>query len=216
MKRAFLLLLPAVLLVMLGVAGCNDESLPTFTRVKVFPDCGVAPLEVEGLAIASGGNESGDPTGGNNNLEIRWDFGDGATSETSITYHTFSQAGDYTVTVTATDPDGGKATSRYAVTVLPDTLNITASSNFPDGAVATTDTVHFSLRARSCDIDPDSEGDYVKMTYRWLIGDQVFTGPSPMYRFTTAGNETVRLAVTYPELAVTRHDSLLFTVTEAP
>lgn len=216
MKRAFLLLLPAILLVFLAASGCNDESLPNFTRVKVFPDCGVVPLDVEGLAIASGGNEGGDPTGGNNNLEIRWDFGDGTGGQTSIAYHTFTEAGDYTVTVTATDPDGNKATALYPVVVQPDSLTIEAGSNFPEGAVATTDTVLFTLRARSCDIDPDTESDYVKMTYRWLIDGHEFTGREPMYQFTTAGNETVRLAVTYPELAVTRKDSLLFTVTEAP
>ena len=65
MKRAFLLLLPAILLVFLAVAGCKDESLPSFTRILVYPDCGVVPLQVEGRAMASGGNESGDPTGGN-------------------------------------------------------------------------------------------------------------------------------------------------------
>src|SRR5210317_1318757 len=97
MKRALLLLLPASLLVFLAISGCNDESLPRFTRVRVYPACGIMPLQVEGLAIASGGNESGSPTGGNNNLEITWDFGDGTTGQTSLAYHTFTEARDYDV-----------------------------------------------------------------------------------------------------------------------
>lgn len=213
MKRAFLLLLPAVLLVFLGIAGCNDSSLPTFTRVRVYPSCGVVPLQVEGLAIASGGDESGSPTGGNNNLEISWNFGDGTTSQTSIAYHTFNEPGEYTVVVSATDPEGNVAASSYPVTVLADSLNIVAFSNFTDGMAAVTDTILFSLLAEACDIDPLVEGDYVKMEYLWTMEDQTFTGRNPMYQFSTPGEYQVFLAVTYPTLAVTRHDTLDFTVT---
>ena len=213
MKRAFLLLLPAALLIFLAIAGCNDESKPSFTRVRVFPNCGVMPLQVEGLAIASGGNESGDPTGGNNNLEIDWDFGDGSTSQTSIAYHTFIEAGDYEVVVTATDPDGEKATATYGVTVLADTLDISASSDFPDGNVTTADIVHFGLRAAACDINPDVPGDYVKMSYRWVIDGTVVAVQTPSYQFLIPGSYDVYLAATYPALAVTRRDTLSFTVT---
>ena len=213
MKRALLLLLPALLLVFLVIAGCDDESKPSFTRVKVFPACGVVPLQVEGLAIASGGNESGDPTGGNNNLEIQWNFGDGSTSQTSIAYHTFTEANTYSVVVTGTDPDGNKATASFPITVLADTLIITPLSNFPDGAVTTADIVQFDLRATACDIDPDIPGDYVKMTYHWSIDGHEFFGQQPRYQFTVPGDYDVTLAVTYPELAVVRHSTLAFTVT---
>jgi hypothetical protein len=214
MKRAFLLLLPATLLFVLAMSGCNDESEPEFTRVRVYPECGVAPLQVEGLAIVSGGNESGDPTGGNNNLEIRWSFGDGGTSQTSIAYHTYTEPDDYVVTVTATDPDGKTAEATYPVTVLADSLVIQALSNFPDGAVTTADTVHFDVWASACDINPDVEGDYVKMTYRWLIEDNEYLGRQPEYQFSAAGDYDVQLAVTYPELAVVRRATLSFTVSD--
>jgi hypothetical protein len=214
MKRAFLLLLPAVLLVFLAVAGCNDESNPTFTRIRVFPDCGVAPLQVEGLAIASGGNESGDPTGGNNNLEISWDFGDDhGTGETSIVYYTYTNPGEYQVVVTATDPDGKVATTSYPVTVLPDSLNIAPFTNFPDNAVTTADSVRFDLRAWACDIDPDVDGDYVKMTFKWNIGESQFTSRNPIFRFDVADTTyEATVAVTYPALAVVRHASLMISV----
>lgn len=213
MKRALLLLLPASLLVIMAISGCNDDSLPAFTRVKVNPNCGVVPLQVEGIAIASGGNETGSPTGGNNNLEINWSFGDGGTGSTSLAYHTFTEPGEYSVVVTGTDNDGNKTSATYPVTVLADTLNISAFSNFPTGAVATTDTVQFGLWADACDIDPDVEGDYVKMSYRWLIDGSIFNGRQPQYQFTNPGDYSVYLAVTFPALSVTRHDTLEFTVT---
>ncbi len=85
MKRACMLLFPA-LMILAVVVGCVDESKPTFTRVRVTPQCGVVPMDVEGYAILSGGNETGDPLGGNNNLEVKWAFGDGGTGNTSISY----------------------------------------------------------------------------------------------------------------------------------
>lgn len=213
MKRALLLLLPVSLLVALAISGCNDESKPAFTRVRVYPDCGVAPLQVEGLAIVSGGNETGNPTGGNNNLEIKWEFGDGGSSQTSIAYHTYSDADDYVVTVTATDPDGNKATATYPVTVLADSLLIQATSDYPEGAVTTADTVNFDLWARSCEIDPEVESDYVRMNFRWNIEGTVINTRQVAYQFLNPGSYDVILAVDYPALSVTRKDTLSFTVT---
>ncbi len=213
MKRALLLLFPAILLAFVALSGCDDESKPAFTRLKVYPDCGVIPLQVEGLAIVSGGNESGSPTGGNNNLEIQWNFGDGGTSQTSISYHTFQDAGEYLVQVTATDPDGNKATASYPVIVYADTLSIEALSTPEAGTVPVGTAVSFDVTAESCDIDPDVEGDFVKLAYRWDFGDRVFADRQVTRTWNTPGTYEVYLAVTYPALSVTRRDTLEFTVT---
>jgi len=77
-------------MIVLAAAGCEDEhSEPKFTRVSAVPDCGVVPLNVDFFAAVSGGNESGDPMGANNLLEIKWSFGDGTTSETSVSFHDY-------------------------------------------------------------------------------------------------------------------------------
>jgi PKD repeat protein len=214
MKRALLLLFPALLLAFAGLSGCDDESKPAFTRLTVYPDCGVMPLQVEGLAIVSGGNESGSPTGGNNNLEIQWNFGDGGSSQTSIAYHTFEGAGEYLVQVTATDPDGNKATASYPVTVYADSLFIEALSTPAAGTVPVNTVVSFDVTAESCDIDPMVEGDFVKLAYRWDFGDRVFNDRQITRRWTTPGTYEVFLAVTDPALSVTRRDTLVFTVTD--
>lgn len=224
MKRALLLLMPAVLLLAI-VAGCDedDASHPSFTRLRVTPACGVAPLEVEGYAILSGGNESGDPMGANNNLDIKWSFGDGGTGSTTLAYHNYAQPGDYTVTVTGTDPDGNTTTASYPVVVSPDSLVINVGSDFPDGNVTCVDTVRFNMAAESCDIDfPAVLGDSVKMQFTWDMGDMggvdnsTYNVVAPEFRFFDAGVYDVEVAVFYPAWAVERRQTLTFTVASAP
>ena len=125
MKPMILILAAALLL--LSVAACNDESQPTITRMFAAPACGVAPLQVEVYGIASGGNEGGSATGGNNNLEFTWDFGDGQTSNTSIGYHTFATPGEYLVTLKVEDPDGKSASRTVPVIVVADSLLVEAT-----------------------------------------------------------------------------------------
>jgi PKD repeat protein len=216
MKRACLLLLPAVLMLVLAVSGCNDESKPTFTRVRVKPACGVVPMVVEGYAIASGGNESGDPLGGNNNLEIAWQFGDGGTGKTSIAYHTYRTPGEYTVSVSATDPDGQTAASSVPVVVLQDSLEIRADYAGSENAVTVADTVRFNIEIVTCDIDfPEIPGDSVKVQFDWAMGDAAdthYSVPSPAFQYTAAGDYQMIVSVFYPEWAVVRRDTLNISV----
>lgn len=219
MKRACILLVPALLLLALA-GGCqDDESLPVFTRVLVTPDCGVVPMAVEGYAILSGGNETGDPLGANNNLEIKWDFDDGGTGSSTIAYHTYYTAKDtVVVTVTGTDPDGNTAVLRDTISVFPDSLVMLAGSDFPDGNVTTADTVRFDLFASSCDIDyPTVLGDSVKMEFRWEMGDAdttVYNVVAPEFRYGTPGLKEVNILVFYPFWSVYRAQTLTFNVTD--
>ncbi len=217
MKRALLLLVPALLL--LALADCSqDESKPTFTRLRVTPSCGVAPMAVEGYAILSGGNETGDPLGANNNLEIKWDFGDGGTGNTTIAYHTYKTHGIWPIIVTGTDPDGNTAVARDTVFVFPDSLVMQAGSDFPDGNVTTADTVRFDIMASSCGIDyPTVLGDSVKLEFHWVMGDAdttQYTVTAPEFRFDTPGQYEVKVSVFYPAWAVLRQQTLNFNVTD--
>jgi PKD repeat protein len=220
MKRALKLLMPAILLLAI-VAGCDeDESKPNFTRLRVTPDCGVVPMGVEGYAILSGGNESGDPLGGNNNLDVQWSFGDGGTGSTTLAYHKYFAAGEYTITVKGTDPDGNSTSATYPVIVLADSLVINAGSNFPDGNVSTADTVRFDMAAFSCDIDyPTVLGDSVKMEFTWEMGDvddTIYKVVAPEFQYTTPGQKEVTMTVFYPAWAVERKQKLMFEVVDVP
>lgn len=210
-----------------GPGGCNDTSKPRITRINVSPACGVAPVEVSATAYASGGDETGDPLGGNNNLDMSWNFGDGGTGATSVAYHTYRVPGEYNVIVTATDPKGETTSASVPVTVLPDSLVISVSTNFPDNNPTTADVVRFDATAYTCGVDyPTVPGDAVKLAFRWEMNDpahRVFTAAQPGFqrtpegdngfRFTTPGEYDVRVRITYPAWAVTRHTSVHLTVT---
>jgi PKD repeat protein len=226
MKRVPILLATCIATVLLAflATGCKEDSKPHITRLNISPACGVVPVEVLATAYASGGDESGDPLGGGNNLEMAWVFGDGGTGSTSIAYHTYTVPGEYNVMVTATDPGGETASAMVPVTVLADSLILDVSTNFPGGTVTTADVVKFEVAAASCDVDyPAVSGDSVKLTFLWDMNDslsdsldQKFTGASPAFRFTKVGEYDVELMVTYPAWAVTRADSIHLTVTSAP
>lgn len=70
---------------------------------------GPAPLSIE----FSSGCSTGDFTG------VLWDFGDGAQSDLSITSHTFSAPGTYTVSLTITTADKRTARTTTTITVRP-------------------------------------------------------------------------------------------------
>ncbi len=229
MKRAFLLLLPAVMLVFLSIAGCKDETEPSFSRIRVYPECGVVPLQVDCFAAATGGDESGDPTGGNNNLSITWSFGDGTPGgSTSLAYHTFTEPGNFTVVATAEDGDGKTTSTSQVVRVMADTLSIEASSNFPDGMATVNDSIRFDVRALSCDVNPDIEDDYRNLNFSWGMDDSFyvyssidtlhleyeFTNRRPTFQFSEAGTYEVTVGVTFPALATTRLDTLYIEVTD--
>lgn len=225
MKHAVTFALPAVLLLALLFCGCNDESVPEFTRVVVNPTCGVVPLEIEGYAAVSGGNESGSPTGGTNNQEVTWDFGDGSTGTTAIAYHVYDEPGVYTIEVRAEDPDGQAATLTLPVTVRADTLTVNAESNFhgesiavgEEGRVETGQLIYFSVLAESCDIDPENDEHYRNLTFVWRmndVGNHMYYTRKPVFAFQAAGEYDVVVSVTHSALAATRHSTLHFVVTD--
>jgi hypothetical protein len=210
MKRVLCLL--AALLLLAATSGCKDKSNPKITRINVSETCGVVPLEVEVYGAASGGNESGDATGGVNNLTYTWDFGDG-TSSTSIAYHEYTQPGMYTITLTVSDDDGGKDSSSVMVQAIGDSLAVEAS--FAPAAVTTATPVDFDFRASSCAINPDVPDDYVRLNPMWTVfdpalpdGQAVYHDRAPRHQFADPGTYDVRLNVYYPAWDVYRNVDL--------
>jgi hypothetical protein len=231
MKRVltFTAICLAALALILPVGGCKEDSKPIITRMNVTPACGVAPVSVVATAYASGGDESGSPLGGNNNLEMAWQFGDGGTGATSVTYHTYTTPGEYDVLVTATDPAGEIASATVPVVVLPDSLVVEVATNFPSGTLTTDDVVRFDATVYTCGVDyPTVPGDAVKLAFRWEMndaanrvfedaqpGNQLTPEGDPGVRFTVAGEYDIDLTVTYPAWAVTRHRTLHLVVEDA-
>ena len=61
-------------------------------------------------------------------LTYLWDFGDGTTSTQQAPTHTYAVAGNYAVTLTASDKDGGTSTASTTASVNPVTTFRTTSA----------------------------------------------------------------------------------------
>jgi hypothetical protein len=149
---------PLLILILLSlclglVVGCDeDENLvPVLTRVQANAECGVAPLDVQFLAIASGGDQLEDPTGGNAYLNFDWNFGDGTTGNGSITSHTFEEPGMYDVVIAVTDEDDDRATLVLPIEVRADSLVVTTT---PDTTVTASLTTFDVPTPRASNGDP--------------------------------------------------------------
>jgi len=92
------------------------SSLAPVCTLTVTPQAGQTPLAV---------TATGNCTGTNTISTIVLDYGDGATSNTSSGTHTYSQAGTFTVKLTATDAFGLTGSATQTV--------VASSNNFPQG-----------------------------------------------------------------------------------
>ena len=125
-------MIAAAALALLSGCGEEDNLAPVITRVQANMECGVAPADVQFVAFVSGGDPGSDPTGANTNLDILWNFQDGATGSGSITHHVFTEPGTYEVAVTVTDDDGDSKSSFVSVEIRADSLLVHAT---PDTTV---------------------------------------------------------------------------------
>lgn len=112
MKRIFKLALITALT--LFVYSCGDDDAVTPRAAFTY--------EVEGLTVTFT-NKSKDAT------SYLWDFGDNTTSTEKDPVHTYSQGGDYTVTLTATH---GKESKTYSEEITLVKGLITIDGNFSD------------------------------------------------------------------------------------
>jgi PKD repeat protein len=117
------------------------------------------------LTVTFDARRSVDPNG--QPLQFRWDFGDGATATGAQTSHPYTHAGDFTVTLRATNP----ANSRFGEA----SVDIQVTNNSPKAVIKATPTsgqgpldVHFSATQSS-----DAETAADQLIYQWDYGDGV-------------------------------------------
>jgi uncharacterized repeat protein (TIGR01451 family) len=221
MRRIVGILIPVVLAIGL-LPGCSeDDAKPQITRLYASEGCGVAPLRVEFRGDASAGAPLDDPTGSNNWLSFTWNFGDGTvlSDATSVAYHEYQEPGTYTVTLTAEDNDGEKASRTTLIEVKSDSLFMEAFSlvdEQPATAVGTCAPIQFGITAESCDFDP-VEDSYERFVFRWHLTDIVYSEPFPVHYFqpTDLGEQEVRVIVEDPTRSITRVDTVTVDVTES-
>jgi len=97
------------------------ETVPLSITLTSIPLNGTAPLSVTFNAIVKGGAQP---------YVVNYNFGDGTADQGQILIHTYDAAGNYKVTVTATDQNGTVATAYATIRVAaaPSQLGVV---NFP-------------------------------------------------------------------------------------
>jgi PKD repeat protein len=118
---------------------------------------------------------------------LDWSFGDGATGSGARTSHTYNDAGNETVTLTATDSTGATGSARRTVRVVGDPV---AAFSFSPGVPNVGDPVSFDGRAS------DDPGGSIA-SYRWSFGDGATgSGAQASHAYATSGDQTVTLTIT--------------------
>ncbi|AKB30971.1 cell surface protein [Methanosarcina siciliae HI350] len=149
----------------------TPEPVPPVADFSSSVDSGEAPLE-----ITFTDKSTGSPTA------WRWDLGDGNTSTEQNPVHTYTSAGNYTVTLTASNADG-ESSKKGTITVLQSVEQVVA--DFTSSA----DSGEAPLEVTFTDKSTGSP-----TAWRWDLGDgNTSTEQNPVHTYTSAGNYTVTL-----------------------
>ena len=101
--------------------GGGDDNTPPSVDFSFSPD---APLVGESVTFTDNSTDDGTIA------SREWDFGDGTTASGAEVSHTYSEAGEYTVSLTVTDDEGASSDATQTVTVAADDGNGGGTSDF--------------------------------------------------------------------------------------
>ena len=142
-----------------------------------------ATASATGLTVTADGSGSSDPDG--QIVSYEWDWGDGESSTGQVASHPYAAVGDYTVTLTVTDDQGGTAQTTALVTVThaDPTAQFTSS---PSGL------------AVDVDAGGSSASDGASLTFSWDWGDDTETsdGATASHDYAAGGDYEITLTVT--------------------
>jgi PKD repeat protein len=160
------------------------ENGPPHVDAVADPASGRGPLEVQFEAV--GTDPDGDP------LTYEWDFGDGGGLFGAVVSHTYQEAGEYTATVTVTDPDGASATDEVEITVEDPPANQAPTVR----ALADPQTGPAPLRVRLTAAPRDVE-DGTDLLVVWDFGDGGQGGGEAVWHtYTAPGTYQAKVTVT--------------------
>lgn len=153
----------------------GDASVDAITINANYPPVSDFSAQTQGL-VARLQSTSSDPDG--EIVSLSWDFGDGSSATGASVEHSYSQPGDYLVSLTATDNDGFSHTSSQTLTVADERQKPVAVIQHLD--------LWFIHLFISQSYDPD--GYIVSQKWRFNNGHRA-TGPVAL----TFGNQASRV-----------------------
>ncbi len=190
-KLTYILILAALAL---GFAGCVKEDVkeePVYSSV-ITPDFSFEDKEyvagVDAVQVVNNSTATGTEIAGYFWHYGFYGYGSNSEEETPgpILY---TNAGEYTITLTVYGADGNKATIRKTVTILePNSAPLVSFTMDPATPSVGTEVTFTSISS-------DTDGEVV--SYKWTVGGvQAGTEAELKYTFQTAGNTDVTLEVT--------------------
>lgn len=173
-------------------SGDDSDSLGPTEPDNTEPSANIT-LETSGElvvdeSVSFDGSASTDPDG--DTLNHTWEFSDGTTVTGVSVSHAFSQAGNYTVTLTVDDGWGGTDTETMNVTILQpnDAPNADVYANTT--LVLVDDKIQFNASNSS---DPNNHN----ISYDWKFDDgTTATGATPVHAYNGSGDYTATVTVT--------------------
>ncbi len=176
----------------------DNDGLTNTTSVEiVVSQVLAAPFALFDVSLGSGvipftttfdGSASMDIDG--NIVSYEWNFGDGTTATGAMVTHTFTDVGEYDVTLTVTDNDGLTSTSIQSVSALTPLIAPTAA--FIASPLSGTAPLLVNFNAAT---STDTDGFIV--SYDWDFGDgSTGTGVTPNHTYTESGVYMITLTVT--------------------
>jgi PKD repeat protein len=161
--------------------------LPPSAALSVTPSSGTAPLPVS--ADASGSTAGSTPIASYN---FAWGDGNSTGPQSAATAnHTYSSAGNYTVTLTVTDTDGTTATTTQQVAVTDVTP--------PSAALLVTPVLGVAPLPVSADASGSTQGSSPVASYSFDWGDGNSTGPQAAatanHTYASGGTYTITVTV---------------------
>jgi PKD repeat protein len=160
--------------------GCSDSNEPGNTAPVAQFSSTCTDLSCEFTDLSSDTDGTVDA--------YAWTFGDGGTASTQSPSHAFTAAGDYDVTLTVTDNDGGEKSVTHSVTV---------SAHENGAPTADFDVTCSSLDCTFTDNSSDSDGSIA--SWDWDFGDGSAHGSvqnPPVHTYSANGLATIRAKLT--------------------
>src|SRR5215208_570768 len=164
-----------------------------------------------------------DASGGTGPYTVNWNFGDDSEeSDEQTVSHTFTEAGNYTVTLTATDSTGETASDTLEITV-EESSGEPATDEEPPATESLTAEISSNDTEEDVDVAPATfsfnatiAGGTEPYTVNWNFGDdsEESDEESVVHTFNEAGNYTVTLTAT-DSTGETATDTLEITVEES-
>src|SRR5215208_1600538 len=164
-----------------------------------------------------------DASGGTGPYTVNWNFGDDSEeSDEQTVSHTFTEAGNYTVTLTTTDSEGETASDTLEITV-EESSGEPATDEEPPATESLTAEISSNDTEEDVDVAPATfsfnatiAGGTEPYTVNWNFGDdsEESDEESVVHTFNEAGNYTVTLTAT-DSTGETASDTLEITVKES-